>query len=59
MVAVTLLILTRTLERWGQYSFLARWSLFVVLIVSVASAIQYFVVFLRNMPLEEPRGRSQ
>ena len=57
VIAVTLLILTRSLEKWGRYSFLARWALVVVLILSVVSAIQYFVVFLRKMPWEEP-GRS-
>src|SRR5437870_12606792 len=54
VVAVTLLILTRPLDKWGRYAWVARWSLMVVLVLSVVSAIQYFTAFLRKMPWEEP-----
>ena len=53
VVAITMLILTHSLEKWGRYEFLAKWALWVVVILSVGSAVQYFVAFLRKMPLEE------
>lgn len=54
VVAVTMLILTHSLEKWGRYSYLAIWALYLVMFLSVASAIQYFSAFLRKMPWEEP-----
>jgi CDP-diacylglycerol--glycerol-3-phosphate 3-phosphatidyltransferase len=57
IVSVTMLILTNSLEKWGRFSYLARWSLYVVVVLSVASALQYFVEFLRRMPFEEPPAR--
>lgn len=54
VISVTMLILTNSLEKWGRFSYLARWSLSVVLLLSVVSAAQYFMVFFRKMPWEHP-----
>lgn len=57
VVAVTLLILTNSLEKWGRFEGYAAWSLYVAALLSTGSAIDYFVSFLRRVPWDaEPRG---
>src|SRR5437870_11639463 len=59
VIAVTMLILTNSLEKWGRYSFLGAWALYVVMVLSVGSAADYFVAFLRRMPWEGPSGTQR
>ena len=47
VVAIVLLILTHTLDRWGRFGFLGVLALWVVMLLAVASAADYFVKFLR------------
>jgi CDP-diacylglycerol--glycerol-3-phosphate 3-phosphatidyltransferase len=53
VVAITLLILTNTLERWGQYGFLGVSALWVVVVLAIISAVDYFVSFARSVDLGE------
>jgi len=54
IVAVTLLILTNSLEKWGIYRSVATWALVVAMVLSASSAIVYFSAFLKKMPWTEP-----
>ena len=49
VVAIVLLILTNTLERWGRFGFLGKAMLWLVLVAAVGSAADYFRKFLRAM----------
>ena len=49
VIAVTMLILTNSLEKWGRYDSLATWALYLVMILSVGSAIDYFAAFLKKI----------
>jgi len=49
VVAIVLLILTNTLERWGRFGFLGKVMLWLVLLAAVGSAADYFRKFLRTM----------
>jgi CDP-diacylglycerol--glycerol-3-phosphate 3-phosphatidyltransferase len=49
VIAVTMLILTNSLEKWGRYDNLATWALYLVMILSVGSAIDYFAAFLKKI----------
>lgn len=53
VVAITLLILTRTLDRWGRYGFLGVAALWVVVVLAMVSAFDYFVKFARSVDLGE------
>jgi len=53
VVAITLLILTNTLERWGRYGFLGVLALWVVVVLALISAVDYFVRFARSVDLGE------
>jgi CDP-diacylglycerol--glycerol-3-phosphate 3-phosphatidyltransferase len=53
VVAIVLLILTNTLERWGRYGFLGVAALWVVLGLAVISAVDYFVRFSRTVSWSE------
>jgi len=56
IVAVTLLILTNSLEKWGIYRSAATWALVIAMVLSVSSAAVYFTSFLKKMPwTEQPR----
>ncbi len=53
VVAITLMILTTTLERWGRFGFLGVAALWVAMIVALVSAVDYVVKFARRLDLEE------
>lgn len=49
VVAITLLILTKTLDRWGRLGVAALW---VVMTLAIVSAADYFVRFARRINLD-------
>ena len=51
VVAITLLILTHTLERWVQYVNLGKAALWVVLAVAIFSMMEYFARFMKSVDL--------
>ena len=53
VVAIALMILTNTLERWGRFGFLGVASLWVAMLVALASAAGYCVEFARRVGFEE------
>jgi CDP-diacylglycerol---glycerol-3-phosphate 3-phosphatidyltransferase len=55
IVAITLMILTNSLEKWGIYRSAAMWALVVAMVLSVWSAVMYFTAFLKKMPWTDPR----
>jgi CDP-diacylglycerol--glycerol-3-phosphate 3-phosphatidyltransferase len=59
VVAVTLLILTPPLQKWGRYEILALWSLYLATLLSISSAADYFYAFLRRIPWVEPPGPGE
>jgi CDP-diacylglycerol--glycerol-3-phosphate 3-phosphatidyltransferase len=52
VVAITLIILTSTLERWGRFGFVGVAALWVAMAVALVSAVDYFVRFARRFDLE-------
>jgi CDP-diacylglycerol--glycerol-3-phosphate 3-phosphatidyltransferase len=52
VVAIPLMILTNTLDRWGRFGFLGVAALWVAMLLALASAIQYFIRFFRDFELE-------
>jgi CDP-diacylglycerol--glycerol-3-phosphate 3-phosphatidyltransferase len=52
VVAITCMILTNTLDRWGKYGFLGVGALWVAMFLALGSAIDYFVRFARNFEIE-------
>lgn len=55
IVAITLLILTHTLERWVRYGNLGKGALWVVMILAVYSMVEYFYNFVRSVDLGPER----
>jgi CDP-diacylglycerol--glycerol-3-phosphate 3-phosphatidyltransferase len=55
IVAITLMILTNTLERWGRFGYLGVAALWVAMIVALASGVDYLVRFGRRLDLEATR----
>lgn len=53
VVAIALLLLTNTLERWGRYGFLGVAALWVVMVLAIVSAVDYFAKFARSVDLGE------
>ena len=51
VIAITLLILSNTLERWVQYGNLGKAALWVVMILAIFSMVQYFVHFAKRVGL--------
>lgn len=51
VVAITLLILTHTLERWVRFGNLGKAALWVVMVLAIYSMVQYFVNFARRVGL--------
>jgi len=51
VVAIVLLILTHTLQRWVQYVNLGQAALWVVMILAVVSMLDYFRHFVRRVDL--------
>jgi len=51
VVAITLLILTHTLERWLPYGNLGKGALWIVMFLAVYSMVEYFANFLRTVDL--------
>jgi len=49
VVAIVLLILTNSLERWGRFGFLGVAALWVVLCLALISAVDYFMRFSRTI----------
>ena len=56
VVAITLLILTHELERWVGLSTLGTATLWVVMVLAIASMVHYFVGFLRAIDLGSESG---
>lgn len=53
VVAITLLILTSSLERWGRFGFLGVAALWVVVVLALISAVDYFARFARSVDLSQ------
>jgi CDP-diacylglycerol--glycerol-3-phosphate 3-phosphatidyltransferase len=51
VVAITLLILTNTLERWVRFGNLGKAALWVVMILAMYSMFQYFSNFVKSVDL--------
>jgi CDP-diacylglycerol--glycerol-3-phosphate 3-phosphatidyltransferase len=51
VVAITLLILTHSLERWVRYVNLGKLALWVVMILAIGSMVHYFVLFVSRVDL--------
>ena len=51
VVAITLLILTTTLERWFRFGNLGKAALWVVMILAIYSMWQYFLGFVKSVGL--------
>jgi CDP-diacylglycerol--glycerol-3-phosphate 3-phosphatidyltransferase len=51
IVAISLLILTNTLERWLPYGNLGKIALWVVIVLAVVSMIDYFKKFFSSVSL--------
>ena len=51
VVAITLLILTSTLERWVRFVNLGKAALWVVMVLALISMGHYFVGFVRTVDL--------
>jgi CDP-diacylglycerol--glycerol-3-phosphate 3-phosphatidyltransferase len=51
VIAITLLILSSTLERWVRYGNLGKAALWVVMILAIYSMFQYFVNFAKRVSL--------
>ena len=56
VVAIVLLILTNSLERWGRYEWIAVGSLWIVMILAVISAADYFYAFHRRLDQSTGQG---
>jgi hypothetical protein len=50
-VAITLLILTNTLEQWVPYTNLGKLALWIVMVLAVGSMLDYFANFIRSVDL--------
>jgi len=53
VVAIVLLILTNSLERWGRFGFLGVTALWLVLVLAIVSAVDYFLRFAKSVDLGE------
>ena len=51
VVAITLLILTSTLERWFRFGNLGKAALWIVMILAIYSMWQYFLGFVKSVGL--------
>lgn len=51
VVAITLLILTTTLERWFRFGNLGKAALWIVMILAIYSMWQYFLGFVKSVGL--------
>jgi len=51
IVAITLLILSNSLERWVQYGNLGRGALWIVMLLAIYSMIEYFRGFVKTVDL--------
>lgn len=52
IVAISLMILTTTLDRWGRFGFLGVVALWIAMALAVISAADYIVRFARAVDLE-------
>lgn len=55
VVAITLLILTNTLERWLRYGNLGKAALWIVMVLAVYSMYDYFAKFARGVDFGSER----
>jgi len=53
VIAITLLILTNTLERWVRFVNLGKLALWVVMVLAIYSMLEYFVQFAKSVDLGE------
>jgi len=51
IVAITLLILSNSLERWVQYGNLGKGALWIVMLLAIYSMIEYFRIFVKTVDL--------
>ncbi len=51
-IAIVLLILTRSLDRWGRWGFLGVWALWISMVLALISAGDYLVKFVRTVELD-------
>jgi CDP-diacylglycerol---glycerol-3-phosphate 3-phosphatidyltransferase len=51
VVAIALLILTGTLDRWGRFGSLGVAALWVVMVLALVSMVDYFIKFFRRLDL--------
>ena len=51
VVAIVLLILSHSIERWFRLGYLGNLALWCVLLLSVVSMTQYFIAFSRQVDL--------
>ena len=51
IVAITLLILSNSLERWVQYGNLGKGALWIVMLLAIYSMIEYFRSFVKTVDL--------
>lgn len=58
VIAIVLLILTKSLERWGRFEWLAVAALWVVMILALVSAADYLLGFRRLIGFDGRRGRG-
>ena len=55
VVAITLLILTNTLERWVRFGNLGKAALWIVMIIAIYSMVEYFARFAKSVDLGRER----
>ncbi len=58
IVAIVLLILTNTLERLGRYGFLGILALWIVVLLAIFSAADYFIKFTQKLGFASKEGRD-
>jgi CDP-diacylglycerol--glycerol-3-phosphate 3-phosphatidyltransferase len=51
VVAIALLILTNTLDRWLPYTNLGKLALWIVMVLAIGSMVDYFVNFIKSVDL--------
>ena len=54
LMVIVLLILTHSLERWGRFGWLGVTALWVVMLLALWSAADYFLKFSRVVLVNDP-----
>lgn len=50
VLAITLLIFTNTLDRWGEFGYAGVWALWICVLLALWSAADYVLKFVRRLP---------